>query len=193
MTSRRHLSLPPHPFALIPPTVQRSSCLGSSFCGFPCDGDSLVPRMLLDHYPNPSPQCGMSYLTDSGGSHLKAACFKRLHHRAEGLVWALHSWERTCCVQDRHGFCCAKFSYARKIWARITLMWLTLCLNHASTCHVSACSETFLVSCGTFQKGSSSNLSWTQMRRTLSWLTLRQKTQFLVPEQLIWVSSVNCE
>lgn len=37
--------------------------------------DSLMPRLLLDHYPNPSPQHGVSDLTDSGFSHLKAACF----------------------------------------------------------------------------------------------------------------------
>lgn len=61
--------------------------------------DSLMPRMLLDHYPNPSPQHGMSGLTDSGCSHLKAACLKSLHCRAEGLLHA--AGERQQGLHDR--------------------------------------------------------------------------------------------
>lgn len=46
--------------------------------------DSLMPRLLLDHYPNPSPQHGVSDLTDSGCSHLKAAGFKKSSRQGRG-------------------------------------------------------------------------------------------------------------
>lgn len=149
-----HLFLPPNLLLSFRLPFKGPYVLDSHFVGS-CDSDSLMPRMLLDHYPNPSPRCGMSYLTDSRGSHLKAACFKRLHHRAQGLVWALHSWERTCCVQDRRSFCCAKFSivhlirlHSDPLMCKKNLSTNNLDVansyhNHASTCHVSECSKTF--------------------------------------------------